>query len=269
MKRLIICCDGTWQTLSNPYPTNVVKLAQAVKSVASDGTPQVVYYDEGIGTGDRLDRLTGGAFGWGIDEAVQGAYRFICMNYSPEDGDELYLFGFSRGAYTVRSLAGLMSCSGIVSRSDIRDTPEAYEVYREKNDERRCRKSQAFRDSHLGRVPITLLGCWDTVGSLGIPDQVPLLPINELLNEKYKFHDTILSSIIQHALHAVALDERRKVFDVTPMKKNPNNRDQKIHQVWFPGEHGCIGGGTRAYRGLSDAALLWMMDMIAQLRACN
>jgi len=91
--------------------------------------PLLVYYDEGIGTRDRLDRLTGGVFGWGIDEAVQGAYRFIAWTTVLRTRDELYLFGFSRGAYTVRSLAGLMSCSGIVSRSDIRDTPEAYEVY--------------------------------------------------------------------------------------------------------------------------------------------
>jgi len=147
----------------------------------------------------------------GIDEAVQGAYRFI---YEPEDGDELYLFG---GAYTVRSLAGLMSCS--IVHDQIFATPEAYEVYREKNDERRCRKSQAFRDSHLGRVPITLLGCWDTV----VMRNTIKFPYCRLMSclMKYKFHDTILSSIIQHALHAVAIDEKRKVFDVTPMKRIP------------------------------------------------
>ncbi|HEY9846984.1 MAG TPA: DUF2235 domain-containing protein [Candidatus Caenarcaniphilales bacterium] len=263
MKRLVVCCDGTWQKLSNPYPTNVVKVAQAILPVARDKTPQVVYYDEGIGTGERLERLTGGAFGWGIDANIQNAYRFLCMNYSPDD--QIYLFGFSRGAYTVRSLAGLINCSGIVSRSDIRDTPEAYDIYREKNDELRRKKSQAFRDSHLGQVPITLLGCWDTVGALGVPDQIPLLPIDKWLNKKYKFHNTILSPIIQHALHAVAIDEIRKVFDVTPMQKNPNFGKQVLHQVWFPGEHGCVGGGTLAERGLSDAALQWMMDKTSQL----
>ena len=107
MKRLIVCCDGTWQKLANSCPTNVVKIAQAIKPVASDGTPQIVFYDEGIGTGDEINRITGGAFGWGIDQNIQDAYRFLCLNY--EAGDEIYLFGFSRGAYTVRSLAGLLA----------------------------------------------------------------------------------------------------------------------------------------------------------------
>lgn len=264
MKRLIICCDGTWQTLSSPCPTNVVKMAQAIKPVASDGTAQVVYYDQGIGTGETLDKLTGGAFGWGIDENIQDAYRFICFNYSP--GDQIYLFGYSRGAYTVRSLAGLINCSGLVSRTDIRDTAEAYNIYREQDDHQRKTKSQAFRDAHLGQVKITVLGCWDTVGALGIPDQLPFLSIDELINKKYKFHDTILSASIQHAFHAVAIDEPRKVFDVTPMQKNPTFKEQVLRQVWFPGEHTSIGGGIFEHRGLSDTTLKWMMDQITQRR---
>ncbi len=103
MKRLIVCCDGTWQGLTSPCPTNVVKMAQIIKPTAHDGTPQLIYYQAGLGTEHgALDKFTGGVFGLGIDTAIQDAYRFVCLNY--EKGDEIYLFGFSRGAYTVRSL---------------------------------------------------------------------------------------------------------------------------------------------------------------------
>lgn len=265
MKRLIVCCDGTWQTLSSPYPTNVVKMAEAVKSTAADGTPQIVCYQEGLGTGDSLNKLTGGAFGWGIDQNIQDAYRFLCLNYEPED--EIYLFGFSRGAYTVRSLAGLIRCSGLLSRQNIRKAPEAYEIYRDR-DRKLTEKVNATKDINDGvrrEAEITLLGCWDTVGQLGVPNQIPLLPVDEWLNQRYQFHDCELSNIIKNALHAVAIDEQRKVFNVTPMHKNKGNVKQVLRQVWFPGNHGCGGGGTEATRGLSDGALLWMMEQIKAL----
>ena len=220
MKRLIVCCDGTWQKLSNPCPTNVVKIATPIKTLAKDKTPQIVFYNEGIGTGNKVDKLLGGAFGKGIDQDIQDAYRFLSLNYKV--GDEIYLYGFSRGAYIVRSLVGLIYCSGLPNRDNIRQAPEAYEIYR-----RRTKPGEVsipetteainFRQENGDRVPITFLGCWDTVGSLGIPDQIFWLSVDKWINEKYKFHDTSLSPIIQNARHAVAIDEIRKVFDVTPM----------------------------------------------------
>ncbi len=263
MKRLVVCCDGTWQKLSSSYPTNVVKIAQAVKPVGNDRTPQSVFYDEGIGAGNGLDKFVGGAFGWGIDKNIQDAYRFLCLNHN--QGDEIYLFGFSRGAYTVRSLAGMIYCSGLLSRPNIRLSPEAYRIYRDRNIKPSDPEAQAFRANYGERVPITLLGCWDTVGALGIPDQIPLLPVDDWINAKYKFHDTTLSSIIEKALHAVAIDEARKVFDVTPMQKSPKFDGQIVRQVWFPGTHGCVGGGTKEDQGLSDGALQWMMSEIGKL----
>jgi len=269
MKRLVVCCDGTWQQLASPYPTNVVKIAQAVKPIADDGVPQILFYQEGLGTGDEIDKLGGGAFGWGIDKNIQNAYRFLCLNYT--EGDQIYLFGFSRGAYTARSLAGLIYCSGLLSRKNIRKTPEAYQLYRDRNIKPEDSEAFAFRqlygkEPYRQKVPITLLGCWDTVGSLGIPDRIPFLPINNWLNEKYRFYDTTLNQCIQNALHAVAIDEQRKVFNVTPMKKSENNPNQVLRQVWFPGAHGCVGGGTEETQGLSDGALQWMMEQITDLR---
>lgn len=264
MKRLVVCCDGTWQQLTSSYPTNVVKIAQAVKPFANNRIPQIVFYDEGIGTGNEVDKLTGGVFGWGIDKNIQDAYRFLCLNYS--EGDEIYLFGFSRGAYTVRSLAGLIYCSGLLSRTNIRSAPEAYNVYRDRDITPHHPEAQKFRLSYGERVPIKLLGCWDTVGSLGVPDQIPFVPIDEWINAKYKFHDTELSPIIQNARHAVAVDELRKVYNVTPMQRTDHpESSQVLRQVWFSGTHGCVGGGSQEQRGLSDIALQWMMNEVTEL----
>ncbi len=263
MKRLIVCCDGTWQKLSSNYPTNVVKIAKAIKTSAKDKTPQIVFYDEGIGTGNKVDKLLGGAFGKGIDQSIQEAYRFLCLNY--EKGDEIYLYGFSRGAYITRSLVGLIYCSGLLHRNNIRQAPRAYEIYRKRTKPGKVSTPETteaidFRQKYGDRVPITFLGCWDTVGSLGIPDQTSWLSVDKWVNEKYQFHDISLSPIIQNARHAVAIDEIRKVFDVTPMVKSSKNPHQNLCQVWFPGEHGCVGGGTEEHSGLSDGALKWMID---------
>ena len=289
MKRLIVCCDGTWQDLESPYPSNVVKIAQAIEPVASDGIPQVVFYDAGIGTeGGIIDSLMGGGFGKGIDQNIQDGYRFLCLNYSP--GDEIYLFGFSRGAYTVRSLAGLMYNSGLLSRPHICQASKAYELYRDpakpdnpkidisrKDSEPLCQDSfwtcliEAFRqeygfktEKYGHRVPITLLACFDTVGSLGIPNLIPFINLDAKVNAKYQFHDCKLSPIIQNALHAVAIDEPKESFAPTLMEKSQRTDEQKLIQKWFPGNHGCVGGGTEEQRGLSDGTLQWMIDSIEE-----
>lgn len=265
MKRLIICCDGTWNGLQKKCPTNVVKISQACKSAAADGTPQILYYDEGLGTSGGLDKWLGGAFGLGIDKNIEDAYRFLCLNYEP--GDEVYLFGFSRGAYTVRSLAGMIYCSGLLSRQHIRQTPAAYQIYRDRRIRPHDSTALEFRQAYNSQqIEITLIGCWDTVGALGIPQIIPWLPINELVNHKYKFHDTKLNRKVRWALHAMAIDERRRPFDINHMNASDNAPpDQEIREVWFPGTHGCVGGGSLALQGLSDGALQWMTDQIAAL----
>jgi uncharacterized protein (DUF2235 family) len=260
MKRLIICCDGTWQDLSASYPTNVVKMAQIIKPIASDGTAQIVYYQSGIGTEHgKGERIGGGVFGWGIDTNIQDAYRFLCLNY--EAGDEVYLFGFSRGAYTVRSLAGLIYCCGLLQRAHIREIPKAYQLYRDRAIAPNHPDAVAFRRQYGENIPIKLLGCWDTVGELGVPNLIPF--VSDWINAKYQFHDTQLNRQIEFALHAVAIDERRKVFNVTPMTIS-KGATTTLSQVWFPGTHGCIGGGQREFAGLADTALEWMAGSISK-----
>lgn len=263
MKRLVVCCDGTWQRLDNPYPTNVLKLAQAIRLVGKTGINQIVHYDNGIGTGDVLDRYGGGAFGWGIDEKIKEAYQFLSFNYSP--GDQVFLFGFSRGAYTVRSLAGLIYNSGLLHRRFAHKTNEAYELYRSRDQRARPRGEDAvvFRQRYGEAIDIDVLGCWDTVGSLGIPEIFPM--ISDLLNRRYRFYDTQVNPRIVRAFHAVAVDEIREAFDYTPMQANTLRESGQVTQVWFPGEHACVGGGVETTRGLSDAVLLWMLEQVQPL----
>ncbi|CCH91331.1 hypothetical protein MICCA_1330004 [Microcystis aeruginosa PCC 9432] len=278
-KRLVVCCDGTWNELATSYPTNVVKFARLVKYTADDQTPQMVHYISGCGTeedADLIERLGGGAFGWGIDRIIQDAYRFLCMNYDVEAEDEIYLVGFSRGAYTVRCLAGMIYNSGLLSRSKIRELPKAYELYRNSKIKPNDPEAQKFREDNSkkidsekdylqGRVPIKMLGCWDTVGALGVPDLTPWLPLAKLWNRKYEFFDARLSPIVENAFHAVAIDEKRRGFPSSAMERSDKNPEQVVKEVFFAGEHGCIGGGTEEYRGLSDYTLQWIIHEAKKL----
>lgn len=270
-RRLIVCCDGTWQDLFQGYPTNVVKTAQAIAPTANDGCDQIVYYEEGVGTGqmnsqisivDWLTKLGGGGLGLGIDNKIQAAYRFLCLNY--KDGDEIFLFGFSRGAYTVRCLAGLIYNSGLPRCKFVRKIPEAYELYRDRSLDTAPKGPAAvnFRNTYGDRVPIKALCCWDTVASMGVPDLLPGIKLDAKFNERYAFHDTKINHTIEHAFHAVAIDESRKVFYYTPMDSDVPGQ---LSQVWFPGGHGSVGGGRIEERGLSDGALQWMFNNVKAL----
>ncbi|MDJ0632848.1 MAG: DUF2235 domain-containing protein [Xenococcaceae cyanobacterium MO_188.B29] len=279
MKRLIVCCDGTWQSQDNQVPTNAFKIAQAIEQLDKrNNIPQALYYDQGIGAvpsrggtqaflksiGDAIEKIGGGAFGWWIDEKIEEAYIFLCLNY--ETGDEIYLFGFSRGAYTVRSLVGLINCSGLLKRPDINNTAEAYSIYRIGDRQRRDESAKKFRQKNniYESVKINFLGCWDTVGSLGIPNLTPLLLVDDYLNVRYQFHDNELSSIIENARHAIAIDERTPGFDVAIMKPGKDFQGT-LKQVWFPGNHTSVGGGEKETLGLSNAALRWMADEASEL----
>ncbi|GAB4368467.1 MAG: DUF2235 domain-containing protein [Elainellaceae cyanobacterium] len=278
MKRLIICCDGTWNSLQRPSQasrSNVAEIARAIPPQDKDGIPQVVFYDDGVGTGYlAIDRLLGGAIGLGIDENILEAYRFLCMNYCP--GDEIYMFGFSRGSYTIRSLGGLISRVGLLRQDQLKHTWEAYKLYRRKQPDCMAEPEAyyAFKEevgkfkanhSIQNQVNIKLLCCWDTVGSLGIPTIPPLMPLRWLLevifDRKYSFHDTTLSSAIDHAIHAIALHENRRVFDLTPMELPVGSRTS-LSQCWFAGNHGCCGGGTRE---LSSINFVWVVEEMQKL----
>jgi uncharacterized protein (DUF2235 family) len=262
MKRLVLCCDGTWNRADQerdhtPCPTNVVKLAYRVakRSPPPDGRVQIVYYDQGVGTGNALDRLSGGALGKGLEENIHDGYRFLIANY--EDGDEIYLFGFSRGAFTARSLAGMIRKCGILRRDVVDRYRDALALYRnEKHPDHPDAVSFRAGNCVCGEkgVKINMMGVWDTVGALGIP----IRGLRGLTRHNYVFHDTELSRAVQHAYHALAIDERRAPFEPTLWYYLPKP-PQKVEQVWFCGVHSDIGGGYKE-TGLSDIPLDWMIE---------
>src|SRR5262245_42081413 len=176
MKRIVICCDGTWNTAAEmdegvPAPTNVFRLKEAVERAASDIT-QIVFYHPGVGPrGSLLQRLWDGYTGTGVAENIRDAYHFVIEHFEP--GDELFLFGFSRGAFTVRSLAGLIRNCGILRREEIRRAGAAFRFYRSRDPAKRPRTAEAaeFRRKYAVEdiTPIEFIGAWDTVGALGNP----------------------------------------------------------------------------------------------------
>ena len=168
MKRIVVCADGTWnrpeKDLDRDRPTNVLKLARAIKPVGPQHTAQQVFYDWGVGS--YYDQIIGGATGKGINKNIVDDYRYIIQNYAP--GDEVFLFGFSRGAYTVRSLCGLINNCGILKRPDARLIQAAFDHYKrpEHAYHPNGRKSTEFRARHAHPSrKIRFVGVWDTVGA--------------------------------------------------------------------------------------------------------
>lgn len=260
-KRLVICCDGTWNTPDQKdrgqvCPSNVAKLALAARTRDDRGTEQRIYYHKGIGTDSGLDRWTGGAFGVGLSRNLGNAYRYLVENYAPDD--ELFLFGFSRGAYTARSLAGLIRNCGLLRREYADRYDEAYKLYRRRDSLSKPSsiEAQLFRKSYAHEPRIKFLGVWDTVGALGIPVR-GLRFLNKFL--KLEFHDVKLSTYVDHAYHALAIDEKRRPFRPALWQQQPDAGDQMMEQVWFSGVHTNIGGGYQD-AGLSNITFLWMQE---------
>lgn len=265
-KRLVVCCDGTWNTPDSkigtvPRTTNVTKLALSIASTDAEGMRQCTYYHPGVGT-SRWDHIRGGAFGAGLSANVLDAYEFLIDNY--EDGDELWFFGFSRGAYTARSVAGLVRNCGVLRQQNLDRMHEAYDLYRSRAESPRGTASTLFRHAYSYEPRVRFIGVWDTVGALGIP--VPttraLQKAVATFNHRFAFHDTDLSTQVDGAFHALAIDEKRKAFVPTLWSQQPHAGNQVLEQVWFSGVHSDVGGGY-ASSGLSDIALLWMMAKAA------
>jgi uncharacterized protein (DUF2235 family) len=234
-KRIVYCSDGTWQNaMSN---TNVYRLYKALL-VNSD---QVTIYDDGVGAdATGFDRILGGAIGAGLTQKVQDAYTKIAHLYEP--GDQIYLFGFSRGAYTARSLGGMIANCGLPSGSFTDDcVTQAYAAYRDRDN--RATILAGLSACGLADATITMIGCWDTVGSMGIP------ALFGGIAAEYEFLDLKLHPDVKHAYHSLAIDEHRAQFPATlwdPLPPTPPGQTptQTLEQVWFSGCHGDVGGGT-------------------------
>jgi uncharacterized protein (DUF2235 family) len=259
MKRLVVCCDGTWNYADQehdgkPCPTNVTKLDRLVAAVDARGIRQVPYYHPGVGT-QRFQRLIGGAFGYGLGKHVRDVYAFLVDNFEP--GDELFFFGFSRGAFTARSAVGMVRNSGILKREEKGRIKEAYDLYRDRERAPSSAEAQRFRDAYATETKIRFIGVWDTVGALGVP--LTGTRLFDFVNRRFQFHDVELSSWVEAAYQALAIDERRGPFEPAVWHPQPQSVEQKLAQLWFAGVHSDVGGGYVDSR-LSDIALLWMVE---------
>ncbi len=258
MKRLIVCLDGTWNKPDQEDKiTNVVKIMRALKPHDENGMAQIVFYDKGVGTGGPIDRLRGGALGRGLEDNIKDGYRFLANNYDKDD--EIYLFGFSRGAFTARSLAGFIGWLGLVRKAELHHLGEIWKEYRDRK--KGAKVSEQWKKlTWEHEVRIKCVGVWDTVGALGIPTKKIAVRV---LHKKYEFHDTTLGDYIDHAFHALAIDEKRGPFEPTlwSVEEGLSESPERVQQVWFAGVHSDIGGGYKEAQ-LSDISLMWMVRRV-------
>ncbi len=257
MKRIVVCFDGTWNkpadevlAVDQRVETNVRRFYQSITDRGSDGAKQVKWYDEGVGT-QWYDRFIGGAIGAGLEFNIVQGYEFLAKEY--QDGDEVYVIGFSRGAYTARSLVGMIRNCGLIQPKHLPlRVAMAYGIYRTRDDKADSLTAKMFRAAFSREISIKFIGVWDSVGALGIPVDV----LKDVNMKFYEFHDTQLCDIVENAYHAVAIDEHRQEYDVC-LWKPATAAGQKLEQRWFLGAHCDIGGGYKS-RLLSDMALRWM-----------
>ena len=258
MANIVVCADGTWnrpeEDIEKDFPTNVLKLARAIKPSAS-GVKQHVFYDWGLGS--YHSSVSAGATGRGIHKNIQDGYRYIVQNYAVND--KIFLFGFSRGAYTVRALSGLINNCGILKRPDARLISKAWKIYKSPSRKNKPQGEAAklFRRDHCHPSrKVHFVGVWDTVGALGIP-----VSLMGLLDRYDEYYDTKMGPNVSIARHALAIDEKRKDFEPTIWTPREG---VDLKQIWFAGVHTDIGGsyppdkntGIRA----SDTPLKWMLD---------
>jgi uncharacterized protein (DUF2235 family) len=258
-KKIILCADGTWNTphgpAAQPNDTNVRKLYELVLEDPS----QLKYYDSGVGTdGTPFEHFFGGSMGAGLFQKIQDGYEFLSYVWDP--GDEIYIFGFSRGAYTARSLGGMIAFFGVPNKNlDNQTVKRIFDAYRiTDRTQRLAAKSSLKADYGMADVTIRMVGVWDTVGALGVPGHL----FDDFDQANYGFLDTTLSPCIDKAFHAIALDERRASFLPTLWSNpdgTPRANDDKVQQVWFPGVH-CDVGGSYTETQLSNITLRWMVD---------
>jgi uncharacterized protein (DUF2235 family) len=288
-KRIALFLDGTWNTVHNN--TNVWRLRALCAETGRDGARQVAFYDQGVGTRGG-EKLRGGILGYGLDVNVQAAYRWLIETYTP--GDDVFVFGFSRGAFTARSLTGLIAKCGLLQAGAPLSIEQVFErytkgkslrpLYQLEFERRELRRRLAKGGSaatppridplsredewllaYSQRIRIQFTGVFDTVGSFG----VPFGDIRGLSSRRFLFHHTRLSNLYKYAYQALAIDEHRRHFSptlwtkFTPVPPDPNARRPTaapvVEQRWFVGVHGNVGGGYIDDR-LAQIPLAWLVE---------
>lgn len=285
-RNLVLLSDGTGNSAAKLNKTNVWRLYQALDLGRDE---QIAFYDDGVGTsGIRPLRLLGGAVGWGLSRNVRDLYEFLCRHH--REGDQLYLFGFSRGAFTVRTLAGLIARCGVLDcskavpgrggRSLQLNTREglkagvklAYRSYRRGYKAPVARLYRWLRDLILRPVPppdefrhqysfdsvgIRFIGVWDTVDAVGLPVDELSTMIDRIFYP-HRFPDQDLSPRVERACHAIAIDDERHTFHPVLWNEHGTADSGRISQVWFAGMHSNVGGGYPD-DDLACVSLRWMI----------
>lgn len=274
-KNIVLLSDGTGNSARSTTPTNVGRLYAALSLEYPE--EQIAFYDDGVGT-QRLKplKILGGAFGYGLRANVIEMYKFLCRSY--DDGDRIYLFGFSRGAYTVRVLVGLVHRCGLIAKDEFSNEAELhkaaqnnYTKFRKSFNriytrafKRPTKKARAGQSEERNRPDIQFLGVWDTVDAYGLPiDELAVLWDNFIY--PYRFRDRTLSDLVLKARHAIALDDERHTFHPVLWDESDEDRKGSIEQVWFAGVHANVGGGYPD-DSLAHVSLDWML---AQIDAVN
>jgi uncharacterized protein (DUF2235 family) len=296
MKNIVLCADGTGNSDIKERGTNVFKLYEAIDRHGHKEDPsaisQIAFYDDGVGTSKFIPlRVLGGALGFGFSQNVKDLYTELAHAYEAQD--KLYLFGFSRGAYTVRTLAGFIQCCGILDVQNLNQQEiaeqvnECWKKFRKiaftgsmRDDPRRAKvpsdnpaSADNARETILApnkntRLPayspvdIEFLGVWDTVGAIG----APIAELRKLINAFYPltFGELTVGPWIKRACHAISIDDERLTF-APELWNEQNGQDKRIEQVWFAGVHSNVGGGYSKH-GMSLVTLDWMMS---EAKACG
>jgi uncharacterized protein (DUF2235 family) len=254
-KNIVVFIDGTSNAGRKGSRTNTNVFKLFIAADAANGNLQRCLYIKGVGTWGGFTRVAGGTTGLGVARRIRLAYQFMAGNY--EDGDRIYLFGFSRGAFAARSLAGFVEHVGLLLRPHPASVRRAFRIYQrdqsvEKSELRYFVRSvnRHYDGRERSPLPVYFIGVWDTVGRLGVPG------VNGLLPDRWiRFHKTDLPSNVTHARQALALHELRQIFD--PEIWTSYTPPQTLKQTWFAGAHSDVGGGYEDH-GLSDIALCWM-----------
>ena len=252
-KSIVVCYDGT----SNEYGRNNTNVVKTFEAIVRDES-QVAFYDPGVGTlsifgrtiGRKVGVLLGLAFGYGIRQNIEDGYEYLLNKY--QEGDSLYLFGFSRGAYTARALAGMIHEFGILHKDYRNLIPYVSKRYFKKKEKKDQEVIRRFKGTFSQDCVPYFIGIWDTVGALG-------------KNLSKKFHNKTLNTGIKYGYHAIAIDEKRRTYRVNLWDKKDDEDDQVIEQVGFAGAHSDVGGGCQNNESdLSDIAFVWMMDKASE-----
>ena len=285
MKRFVVCLDGTWNNTSREVerkdgsrvyrPTNVLKLARSTTQRDPSGVSQITYYDAGVGAMNRapdlgarivrwVDNKVGGGWGAGFEVNIEEAYTFLANNYSKDD--EIFIFGFSRGAAQARSLCRLIEWfGGFPTKNDAYYAPRMFDHYlanrgesktptlwEDLNDRRRKRGDPPL--DPIVPATIVYLGVWDTVLALGSR----FLAGGGTTRKQKQFHTPgEPPSIVRHVRHALAIDEQRHDFQPEVFRQDTGHTS--LEQRWFAGVHSNVGGGLTS-DGLANCALRWIFD---------